>query len=226
MHISHHHGINTTFSSFSHISQASSLLFANASHLQSFQPWSAAAHRIVPSAPAFHAFAQNTTFSSSDTASHLAVTPQGPQSAHCSHPTYASASVCLPDHSNMLPPSLDFYRLPSRGERQLALQRFGAAAGGAVQLAWRFALRLSSWGGGARITLAAAGDSAGRLGVAAHQLWRQVSAHCTVAPDACMHSLGAAFVVQLSDVLVASCAFLVRLSPVLQCVQAVFVSNV
>jgi hypothetical protein len=40
-----------------------------------------------------------------------------------------------------------------------------------------------------------------------------------------MHSLGAAFVAQLSDVLVASSAFLVRLSPVLQWVEAVFVSN-
>jgi hypothetical protein len=88
----------------------------------------------------------------------------------------------------MLPSSLAFYMLSSRGERQLALQRFGAAAGGALQLARRFALQLSSWGGGARITLAAAGDGAWRLGVAAQQLWRQVSAHCTVAPDnACIH---------------------------------------
>jgi hypothetical protein len=163
-------------------SSASSLLSSSASHLQSFQPWSAAAHRLVPSASAFHASAQNTTSSSSDTATHMDVAPQGPQSAYCSHPTYAFVSATLPGPTNVLPPSLSFYRLPSRGGRQLALQRFGAAAGGVMQLAWRIASRLSSWGGGVRITLAAAGDIAGRLGVAAQQLWRHVSAHCTAAP--------------------------------------------
>jgi hypothetical protein len=186
-----HPGTNATFpSSIS----CTSFEFLFASHLWSRQPWPATAHSgIAPVAHALHAPVHIMSFSSSSpkhsTAHHLAVVPQGPQSAHCAIPTYASAPDYLP--TNMLSPSLYAYRLPSRSGRLLVLQRLGAAAGEAQQLLRRFALQLSSWGGGARDTLAAACERAGRLGVAANQLWRQVRAHCTTSTGACTHSLGA-----------------------------------
>jgi hypothetical protein len=191
IHSQHFHNFGRNASSSSSLSCTSpDFLFAY--HLQSRQHWPAAAHRIVPAAHALHAPVHKRSFSSPSlhsTAHHLAVTPQGPQSALCAQPTYASAYVNL--STKLSSPSLAFYRLSSRGERLLASQRFGAAAGGAMQLVRRLALQLSSWGGGARITLAAACDRAGRLGAAAHQLWRQVRAHCTTTTDTCIHSLGA-----------------------------------
>jgi hypothetical protein len=169
----------------------SHFLVASLHHMRSRQTWLAAAHSLVTSASALHApAALNATNSSCSTAFHLAVAPQGPQSAFCALPTYASASDHLP-LGKLLPPSRDFNRLSSRGGRLSALQRFGAAAEGVMQLTWRLALRLSSWGGGARDTLAAAVDRAGRFGAAAHQLWRQVRAQCTVTPSICMYSSGA-----------------------------------
>jgi hypothetical protein len=185
-----HFDINVTNSS-SRCTSAFPVAFSH--HLQSRQPWLAAAHSIVTPASALHAPAvlNSTTSSCSiSTAFHLAAVPQGLQSAFCAIPSYASASTC-PTEAQLLPPSLSFYRLSSRGGRLSALQRFGAAAEGASQLVWRFALQLSSWGGGARITLAAAYDRAGRFGASVHMLWRQVRAECTVSPSKCMYSSGA-----------------------------------
>jgi hypothetical protein len=84
-----------------------------------------------------------------------------------------------------------------------------------MQLAQRLAVAAQQLGGRRTDHLGSCVRQAGRLGVAAHQLWRQVSAHCTVTPGLCMHSLGAAMLDLGGGVLVSSGAFLASLSPVL-----------
>jgi hypothetical protein len=228
-HLSHafiheqHFALNTT--SYPLRCTSHSFAFLVASHLRSRPTGLAVAHIIVSPAYSFHApAATNMSNSSCSTALHLAVASQGPQSAFCAPLSYASAHVPLTTEA-LLPPSPHMYRLSPRGGRLSMLQRFGAAAEGAEQLALRFALRLSSWGGGARNTLAAAGDSAGRLGAAAQLLWRQVRAHCMVSPRMCMHSLGAATSELGGGVFVTFRACMTFLSPVFFSTCAVVVSN-
>jgi hypothetical protein len=206
-HVSNDFGINASSPSFRCTSPH---------HLQLRQPWPAAAHRLLPFAHALHAPVLSSTSSSpNSTAHHLVVKPQGPRSAHCSRHTYAYVHANMSPVAELLPPSDTLYRLSTRGERSFVLQRFGAAVGGARQLAQRLALQLRSWGGGARITLAAACDRAGRLGVSASLLLRQVRAHCSSSSAVCMHSLGATLLELGGGVMSSSCALLMSLSPVL-----------